>query len=378
MNYDFMISYILHGALVFARFISLAMLAFGSAVVMTPLGAQSGPSGYHVTRRIPVTGDGGWDHITFDTARSRLFISRSTRVQVVDANSGQLVGEIPDTRGVHGIALAYSMNKGFTSNGRDTTVTVFDFITLAPTKTVHVTGAGPDGILYDSVTRRVFTLNGRGQNATAIDAVADTVVGTLAFGGRPGTAVSDGTGHVFVNIEDRNTIVEFDAAKLTILHSYPLAPCEKPSGLAMDRAHHVLIVGCGNSMMAIIDANTGRVIGTPATDSGSHATAFDPITGIAFSSNGSGTLTLVTQTTPGKFTSENIPTEPGARSMDIDPKTHRAYLVTAGFDSVATPATAATTASATTSARVPKATTRRRQLRNMVPGSFVVLVVGKR
>lgn len=344
----------------FARSISLAALAFGSALIAPPLSAQTTPSGYRVTRRIPVTGDGGWDYVTFDTARSRVFISRSTRVQVVDANSGQLVGEIPNTGGVHGIALAYALGKGYTSNGRDTTVTVFDFVTLAPVKTIRVTGAGPDGIMYDSVTQRVFTFNGRGESTTAIDAVGDTVVGTLALGGKPEAAVSDGAGHIFVNIENKSTVVEFDATKLIILHSYPIAPCEDPSGLAMDQTHHILFAGCGNRMMGIIDSNTGRVIATPATDAGTDANAFDPITGIAFSSNGAGTLTLVTQTAPGKFASENIPTARGARTMALDPKTHRAYLITADFN----PPPAATVAQP-------------RPRPSMIPGSFVVLVVGK-
>ena len=344
----------------FARFLSLATLAFGSALVAAPLGAQTAPSGLHVTRRIPVAGDGGWDYVTFDTARSRIFISRSTRVQVVDANSGQLIAEIPNTGGVHGIALAYGPGKGYTSNGRDTTVTVFDFVTLAPRKVIRVTGANPDAILYDSVTNRVFTFNGRGQNTTAIDAVGDTVVGTLALGGKPEAAVSDGAGHILVNIEDKSTIIEFDATKLTVLHTYPIAPCEEPTGLAMDQARHLLFAGCGNRMMGIIDSNTGQVVATPPTDGGTDGAAFDPVTGIAFSSNGAGTLSVVTQTAPGKFTSENIPTERGARTMALDPKTHRVYLITAAFN----PAPAPTAAQP-------------RVRPSMAPGSFVVLVVGK-
>lgn len=360
MRYDFMISFTLQEVLVFARSISLAAVAFGSALVVAPLAAQPSSSGYHVTRRIPVIGDGGWDYVTFDTARSRLFISRSTRVQVVDANSGQLVGEIQNTPGVHGIALAYDLNKGYTSNGGDTSVTVFDFVTLRAAKNIHVTGAGPDGILYDSVTRRVFTFNGHGQNTTAIDAVGDTVVGTLALGGKPESAVSDGAGHIFVNIEDKSMIVEFDATKLTIVRSYPLAPCEEPSGLAIDVAHRMLFAGCGNKMMGILDYNTGHIIATPPTDNGTDANAFDAVTGIAFSSNGAGTLTLVTQPSNGKFAAENIATARGARTMALDPKTHRVYLITAGFN----PAPAPTAAQPH-----PRPT--------MIPGSFVVLVVGK-
>ena len=359
------------------RSISLTAAAFGSALGcalgVAPLVAQTTAqttaeasaqqgtaSGYQVTRRVPVPGDSGWDYVTFDTARSRIFISRSTRVQVVDANSGQLISEIQNTPGVHGVALAYDLNKGFTSNGRDTSVTVFDFVSLAPIKTIHVTGAGPDAILYDSATRRVFTFNGQGHSTTAIDAVADTVVGTLPLGGKPETAVSDGAGHIFVNIEDRGVIVEFDATTLAILHSYPLAPCEEPSGLAIDRQNHVLFVGCGNSMMAIVDATTGHIIATPPTGDGTDASAFDPVTGIAFSSNGAGTLSLVTQPEPGKFITENIPTAQGARTMALDPKTHRVYLVTADFAAAPAPTAA-----------------QPRPRRAMVPNSFVVLVVSK-
>lgn len=344
----------------FVRSISLAVLAFGPALMARPLTGQAAPPAYHVTRHIPVPGDGGWDYVTFDTARSRLFIARSTRVQVVDANSGQLVGEIPNTGGVHGVALAYGLGKGYTSNGRDTTVTVFDFVSLEPRKTFHVTGAGPDGILFDSATSRVFTFNGHGQSATAIDAVGDTVVGTIPLGGKPEAAVSDGKGNIFVNIEDRSTIVEFDAARLTILHTYPIAPCEEPSGLAMDQAHHLLFAGCRNKVMAIIDSNTGRVLSTPVSDAGTDANAFDPVTGIAFSSNGAGTLTLVTHPTPGTFVSENIPTARGARTMALDPKTHRVYLVTAAFGPPPAPTPA-----------------QPRPRPSMIPGSFEVLVVGR-
>ncbi|MEO7103532.1 MAG: YncE family protein [Gemmatimonadaceae bacterium] len=343
----------------FARSISIVVATIGSLLGVQSIPAQATPGEYHVTRRIPVVGDGGWDYVTFDTARSRIFIARTSHVQVVDANSGQLIGEMQNTPGVHGVALAYDLNKGFTSNGRDTTVTVFDFVTLAPTKLVRVTGADPDGILYDSVTKRIFTFNGRGANTTAIDAVSDSVVGTLALGGKPEAGVTDGSGHVFVNIEDKSMIVEFDAATLTILHSYPLAPCEEPSGLAMDRVHRVLFAGCGNKMMGIVDANTGRILATPPTDDGTDGNAFDPVTGIAFSANGAGTLTMVTQGAPGKYDSKNIPTAPGARTLALDPKTHRVYLITADFKPL------------------PMAVAGQRQRRTMVPGSFVILVVGK-
>jgi DNA-binding beta-propeller fold protein YncE len=333
-------------------------MACGLALTAAPLAAQA-PSSYHLLRKIAVGGEGGWDYVTFDTAGNRLFLSRGSHVMVVDPATDKVVGDIQHTDGVHGVAIAYGLGKGYTSNGRDTTVTVFDLKTLAPGKTVHVTGANPDAIMFEPVTKRVFTFNGRGQNATAIDATNDTVVGTVALGGKPETAVSDGAGHVFVNIEDKSQLIEFDAKTLAVLHTYPIAPCESPSGLAFDAARKRLFLGCENKMMAIIDANTGKVIATPATGTGTDANGFDPATGYAFSSNGGdGTLTIV-QTKDAKFPATNVPTERGARTMTVDPKTHRVYLVTASFG----PPPAATAANP-------------RPRPTVVPNSFVVLVVG--
>lgn len=329
-----------------------------------PLGAQAtspAPAGgYHVIRRIAVGGEGGWDYLTFDTAGKRLFLSRGTHVMVVDPATDKVVGDIPNTGGVHGIALAYDLHKGYTSNGRDTTVTVFDPHTLAVKRVVRVTGANPDAILYDPATKRVFTFNGRGQSTTAIDAVGDTVVGTLALGGKPETAVADGAGNVFVNIEDKSRIVEFNGRTMAIMHTYPLEGCDEPSGLATDLAHHLLFIGCDNAKMGIMDATNGHMIATPASGEGTDADAFDPGTGYAFSSNGSGTLTVVHQTGASTFVSENVPTERGARTMTLDPRTHRVYTMTAKFNPMP--------------AQVPG---QPRQRPTMVPGSFVVIVLGQ-
>ncbi|MGI9090928.1 MAG: YncE family protein, partial [Gemmatimonadaceae bacterium] len=332
-----------------------------AAPAAAPLAAQTPSSGYHVIRHIPITGDGGWDYITIDTASNRLFIARGTRVQVVDLKTSALVGEVKGTSGVHGVAIDPATQRAYTSNGRDTTAAIFDVRTLTPQKTVRVTGANPDAILFEPVTRRIFTFNGRGQNATAIDASADTVVGSVALGGKPETAVADRAGHVFVNIEDKSQLVEFDAATLAVMHTYPLAPCESPSGLAMDKAHSLLFVGCDNKMMGIVNAATGRVIATPPSGSGTDANAFDAERGLAFSSNGGdGTLTVVRQTGPSTFTSENIPTARGARTMALDPRTHLIYMVTAKFNPAAPP---------TAEQPRPRPT--------MIPGTFEILVVGK-
>jgi DNA-binding beta-propeller fold protein YncE len=327
-----------------------------------PLGAQSAPAGgYHVLRRIPVGGEGGWDYLTFDTAGKRLFLSRGTHVMVLDVATDKVVGDIPNTGGVHGIALAYDLHKGYTSNGRDTTVTVFDPTTLAVQKVVHVTGANPDAILYDPATKRVFTFNGRGQSTTAIDATTDAVAGTLALGGKPETAVADGTGRVFVNIEDKSQIVEFDGRTMTLLHTYPLTGCDSPSGLAIDLAHHLLFAGCDNAKMAVVDATNGHVITTVPTGQGTDANAFDPATGLAFSSNGeSGTLTVVHETGANTFVGESVATARGARTMALDPVTHRVYTVTAQFNPAPAPAAG-----------------QPRQRPSMVPNSFVVIVLGQ-
>lgn len=344
----------MHNRSRFALATALASLALAS-----PLAAQWS-SGYHVLKTIPVGGEGGWDYLTFDTVGTRLFLSRGSHVQVLDVATDRVVGDIPNTNGVHGVALASDLGKGYTSNGRDTSVTVFDTKTLAAQKTVHVTGANPDAILYDPVSHRVFTFNGRGQNATAIDARGDTVVGTVALGGKPETAVADGKGHVFVNVEDKSTITEFDARTLQVLHTYPLGSCEEPSGLAIDLAHQTLFAGCGNKQMAIVNATTGAVVAMVPTDAGTDANGYDPTTQLAFSSNGAGTLTIVRQASPGVFTSENVQTQRGARTMTVDPRTHRVYLVTAQFG----PAPAPTAAQP-------------RPRPPMVPGSFSVIVVGR-
>lgn len=342
------------------RSLSFVSLMCGVACIAAPLSAQTPPSGYHVLRRIPITGDGGWDYLTVDTASNRLFITRGNRVQVLDLASSKLKGEILGTNGVHGVAVNPMTQRGYTSNGRDTSVSVFDIATLTPQKSIHVTGANPDAILFDPGTRRVFTFNGRGENATAIDVATDTVVGSVPLGGKPETGVSDGAGHIFVNIEDKSQLVEFDAATLAVMHTYPLAPCTSPSGLAMDQANKLLFVGCDNKLMGVVDANTGRVIATPPSGNGTDANAFDPGNGLAFSSNGDGTLTVVHQTGPTTFTSENVPTERGARTMALDPRSHLIYMITAQFG----PAPAPTA-------------TQPRPRPTMVPGSVVILVVGR-
>jgi len=318
-------------------------------------GGDPGASGYHLVKTIPVSGDGFWDYLTVDSETHRLYISHSTHVQVMDTETYAMVGDIPDTQGVHGIALARDLGRGFTSNGRANTVTIFDLKTLKTIGSVK-TGTNPDAILYDAVTKRVFTMNGRSHDTTAIDAAEGSVAGTLELGGKPEFAVADGKGSIYVNIEDKSELVQFDAQKLTILNRWPLAPCEEPSGLAWDSKNRRLFAGCSNKMMAVMNADTGKVVATPVIGEGVDANGFDPETNFAFASNGEGTLTVVHEDGPDKFSVvEDVATKKSARTMALDAKTHKIYLSAADLE--------------------PPPPGERRP--SVKPGSFVILVLSR-
>ena len=287
--------------------------------------------GYHVVHTYKLGGEGGWDYLTADASAHRLYISRGTKVVVMDTESGKSVGEIADTPGVHGIALAPDLGKGFVSNGREGTVSIFDPATLKTSSKVKV-GENPDAILYDPATKRVFAFNGRSQDASAIDAEKGTVMGTIKLGGKPEFAASDGKGGVFVNIEDKSELAAIDPEKLEVKARWPLAPCTEPSGLAMDRKNRRLFVGCDNKMMAVVNADSGKVLATLPIGEGVDATAFDDDTHLAFASCGEGELTVVQEDSPDKYSvAENVKTQPGARTMALDPKTHNVFTVTAKF-----------------------------------------------
>ena len=311
---------------------SLMLVPLLSLVLaVLPNEAPAGPSGYQQIATLALGELGGWDYLTMDSANRRLFISRETRVMVLDLDRGKVVGEIPDTPGVHGIALAPELGRGFTSNGRSASVTIFDFKTLKVIGTVK-TQEGPDAIVYEPQTRRVLTMNGRSQSTTIFDAATGEVTATLALGGKPEFALADGKGRIFVNLEDQSAELEIDPLAPRIVNRWPLAPCSEPSGLAIDREHRRLFAGCHNRMMAVVDADSGQVIATPAIGAGVDANAFDPETKLAFSSNGEGTLTIVREDSPGDFrVIENVETKRGARTMALDEKTHNVYLVTADF-----------------------------------------------
>lgn len=297
------------------------------------LAAQTAPAGYHLARTIRIGGEGGWDYLTADPGAHRVFVSHATHVQVVDTEKNAVVADIPDTPGVHGIALAHDLNRGFVSNGRASTVTVFDLATLAVITTVKVTGENPDAIAYEPVSHRVFTFNGRSGNATAIDGATAQVVGTIDLGGKPEFATADGKGKVFVNIEDKSELVRFDATTLKVEGTWPLAPCEEPTGLAIDREHRRLFAGCGNKVMAVVDADSGKVIASVPIGEGVDGVAFDAGKGLVFSANGrDGTITVVKESSPAVFTAiAAVPTKRGARTITLDEATHAIYLTTAQF-----------------------------------------------
>jgi hypothetical protein len=338
----------------------LRLLAVNLVLLLTATATFAADSEYHVIQTYKLGGEGGWDYLNLDGASRRLYISRATHVIVMDAESGKVVGDIPDTPGVHGIALAQELGRGFISNGREGTVTIFDLNSLKVITKVTA-GTNPDAILYDPATKRVFAFNGRSQDATAIDAAKGTVLGTIKLEGKPEFAASDGKGEIFVNIEDKSLIDAIDPVKLQVKASWPLAPCEEPSGLAIDRKNRRLFAGCDNKMMAVVNADTGKVIATPAIGEGVDANGFDSEKGLAFASCGDGHLTIVKEESPDKFTVlANVVTQEGARTMALDEKTHNIFLVTAKFG----PPPAATADNPH-----PRHT--------ILPDTFVVLVVGK-
>src|SRR6516164_5376260 len=258
------------------RFFVRAKVLLLSCVFLLPTALRSADSGYHVTKKVKIGGEGFWDYLNVDSDARRLYISRGTHVMVLDADSLNPVGDVPNTEGVHGIALAPELGRGFTSNGRADTVTVFDLKTFKVLDTIKVSGTDPDCITYDPVSKRVFTFNGHSANATVINAATGVVLATIPLGSKPEFAQADGKGHIFNNLEDTSELVEIDTEKLALMNRWPLKPCESPSGMAIDREHGHLFIGCHNKMMAIADAGTGKIVATVPIGEGVDANAFDP------------------------------------------------------------------------------------------------------
>jgi len=310
-----------------------ACLLASTLLLISATGAYAAPdgSGFKVVRRMPVGGDGGWDYLTVDPDSHRIYISRGTHVMIVDETSGKVVGDIPDTKGVHGIAVAADLGKGFTSNGGAATVTVFDLKTLKPLSEIKTTGENPDSIIYDPQTKRVFTFNGKSSNATAIDATTGKVVGTVTLAGKPEEPALDGKGNVFINIEDKSSLQEFDAKTLAVKGTWPLAPCEGPSALAFDAGHRRLFAAC-DKVMVVINADTGKVVASPPIGGDPDGNGFDPSTGLLFAACREGLISVLHEDSPDKYSAvANITTQFGTRTMTFDPKTHHLFTVTADF-----------------------------------------------
>jgi YVTN family beta-propeller protein len=311
---------------------------------------------YRVARHIALGGEGGWDYITVDSTTRRIYVSRATRMLVVDADSGKQVGDIPDTPGVHGIALAPELNKGFISAGRANQVVVINLKTLTPVGTV-ATGENPDAILYEPVTHRVFAFNGRSKNVTVVDGTSLKVLATIPVSGKPEFAAHDGYGRVFVNIEDKGTLAAINARAMKVTDEWPMAPCEQPTGLAIDRKQGRLFAGCLNSMMAVMDARTGKLLASVPIGAGCDGAEFDASNRLAFAANGrDGTVTVVAETSAGKFQAvQTVTTQVSGRTIALDEKTHQLFIPAAKLQPPTSPGERPT----------------------MEPGSFELVVVGR-
>lgn len=317
-------------------------------------------SKYQVTNKIHVVGDGGWDYLTMDEVAGRLYISHGNVVNVVDAATNKLISTILDTKGVHGIALAKDLNKGFISNGRDTSVTVIDLTTLKSIARVKVTGNNPDAILYDSFSHKVFTFNGRSSNSTVIDAITNKVVGTIALIGKPEFPVTDSNGKIYVNIEDKSSICAIDVKSLKVVQTWQIAPGKEPSGLAFDVKNHRLFSVCDNKLLVVLNSESGKVVTTLKIGENVDGVCFDPALNRIYTSNGEGTMTIIQEKDANTFSVlETFPTQKGARTITLDSKTHKVYLPTAEFGNTPAP---------TAQNPHPRATVK--------PNSFAVLEVG--
>jgi YVTN family beta-propeller protein len=285
--------------------------------------------GYHITKKIPVAGQGSWDYLAVDEGARRLYVAHGTQVEVLDVDSGAIVGKVANTPGVHGIAIAPESGRGFVSDGQSSAVTIFDLKTLQTIAEVPV-GKKPDAIIYDPATLRVFAFNGDSNSATAIRASDGQVVGTVDLGGGPEYAVADGSGYVYNNLEDASVVLKINARTLKVEQRWPTAPCASPSSIAMDQANRRLFIGCRSKVMAVMNADTGQVITTLAIGDHVDATAFDASSRLIFNSNGEGTITVIHQDGPDKYSLvENVASLPKAKTMALDPKTHRLFLSTA-------------------------------------------------
>lgn len=308
------------------------------SAVLTAAGAGGlRAQSYHVTHTYTLGGDGGWDYLSLDTVGHRLFVARQDRIMVIDPASGKVLAEIPGLNRAHGVAFDYADGKGFATSGGDSSVVIFDL------KTLQVTGrtiAAPDAdaVLFDPATKRIFTFNGDSRSSSVLDAASGKKIGTVDLGGGPEFGVSAGDGKLYVNLEDSSAVDEIDAGTMKVVRRWSLAPCQSPSGLAIDREHHRLFSGCHNQVMAISDAQAGKVVATVPIGQGVDANRFDPGTQLAFASTGDGTITVVHEDGPDTYTVvASVPTKRGARTMEVDLSSHVVYTVTADFGPMPAP-----------------------------------------
>ena len=344
-----------------ARLLSCAVLASIAIARSAPLAAQEASAPYHTVAAHTLGGDGGWDYLSLDTLHHRLFVARSDRVMVIDEHTGKLLAEIPGLHRTHGIAFSYATGHGFVTASGDSSVTMFDLGTFKVIGTAKA-DAGADALIFDPASSDIMSFNGGANSSTVFDPRTGARVASIPLGGRPEFAVSDGKGKVFVNLEDSSSVDEIDVRTNKVTRHWALAPCESPSGLAIDVAHHRLFSGCENSMMAVSDYDAGTVVATVPIGKGVDANRYDPGTGLAFSSNGEGTITVVREVSPSSFVvQQTVATAPGARTMEIDPSSHQLFTVTARFGPA--PATA-----------TPDNPRRRPPI---LPDSFVLLVLGR-
>jgi len=318
------------------------------------------PGGYHLIKKHVLGGEGGWDYMALDGRTRLLYVTHGNAVEILNIDTGVKGDPIIDLNGVHGVAFAPERNRGYLSNGRGNTVSVFDLKTHEILEEVPSSGQNPDSVMYDIFSGRVFTFNGRTGNATAIDATTSEVVGTVDIGGKPEFAVTDGKGTIFVNNEDTSEIVAFDAKSLEVTKRWSIAPGEGPSGLAIDLKGERLFSVC-DEIMVVSDFIGGKVVTTVPIGGGPDAVRYDPGTGLIFASNGEGTLSVIKQESPDNYILvETVPTARGARTMELDPETHHVFVVTAEYGPAPEP---------TTEQPRPRA--------KVIPGTFMVLEFGK-
>jgi DNA-binding beta-propeller fold protein YncE len=315
----------------------LAALGTATFIWLCPTTSAAGNS-YHFLKEIPIGGEGGWDYLSIDSAAHRLYVTHSTKIVVIDLEKDSIAGEITDTPGVHGFALAPELGRGFSSNGNEAKVSIIDLKTLRTIAKI-ATGENPDAILYEPQRQEVYVFNGRGKSATLLEAKTGKVVANIPLPGKPEFATADGrAGFVYCNIEDKNEVVVIETQTHQIAASWPIAPGEEPTGMALDLTHHRLFVGCSNELMLMMNSTNGKIIASVPIGKGVDAVAFDPATQLAFSSNGEGTVTIAHEKSAEKLELiQTLATERGARTMALDSLTHKIYLTSARFEPTPSP-----------------------------------------